>query len=454
MFNRVLNKYKSLSLNSKTVVLNVFGAFVVKGAALLLSVFILPAYLRFFDDRSVLGLWFTIVSILSWFLNFDLGIGNGLRNQLVKALTQNNKDDVKKYITSAYVSTGIVTLVFGVIFWFILDYIDWNWLLNIRENSIPHATLLLSIKITVLGIIAQFFFRLISFILYAIQYSFINNLLVLISSLGMFLYVILAIPGTDAQNMLSLAIVNAVTANVPLIVVTILIFSSKLRYAIPRPRFYSNRYAKSVLGLGLVFFLIQVAYMILVNTNEFLITFFTGSNNVVDYQIYQKLFTLIGVFFSLVLTPISSIVIKALEEKKHHWVNKLYQKLFRMACMACVTQFTMVFFLQPLLNLWLQEKTILVNYWYAICFAMMGSLMIFNGVLSSIANGLGKLQPQLYFFGLGAILKLSLAWGLVTSFASWIGIILTNIIVLGTYCFVQTLILNRYFRKMIEVTDS
>ena len=451
MFGRFLKKYKSLSLNSKTVVANVFGAIVVKGAALLLSIFMLPAYLRFFDDRSALGLWFTIVSILTWFLNFDLGIGNGLRNQLTKALTQNNKDDVKKYITSAYASIGLVTLVFGVTLWFLLDHIDWNWLLNIRENSIPQTTLLLAIRITMIGVVAQFFFRLISFILYALQYSSVNNLLALVSSLSTFLFVILATPGTDAENMFSLAVVHAMAVNIPLIVATIVVFALKLRYAVPRLRHYSNKYAQAVMGLGGVFFLVQVAYMFLINTNELLITFFTESNHVVDYQIYQKLFTLMGIFFALALTPVWSVVTKALEEKNHRWVSKLYRKLLRMACLACVIQFIMVIFLQIILNLWLQEKTILVNYRYAVCFAIMGSLMIFNGVLSSIANGSGKLKSQLCFFGIGAILKFPLAWGLVVYFDSWIGIILTNIVILGSYCLVQPWVLNRYFKKMAQV---
>ena len=78
-----------------------------------------------------------------------------------------------------------------------------------------------------------------------------------------------------------------------------------------------------------------------------------NSKTVVDYKIYQKLFTLIEIFFSLALTLVLSVVTKALEEKNHHWVSKLYRKLLRM---ACVFQFVMVIFLQFILNIWLQEK--------------------------------------------------------------------------------------------------
>lgn len=63
-----------------------FGAFAVKSVSLCLSLFTMPAYIRFFQNQTVLGVWFTIVSVLNWILFFDLGLGNGLRNMLPDAI--------------------------------------------------------------------------------------------------------------------------------------------------------------------------------------------------------------------------------------------------------------------------------------------------------------------------------------------------------------------------------
>ena len=76
---------------SKKLIINSNLSLIVKGSSLFVSLFTMPAYMRIFKEQEVLGLWFTTLSVLSWILTFDLGIGNGLRNHLVKPLMENNR---------------------------------------------------------------------------------------------------------------------------------------------------------------------------------------------------------------------------------------------------------------------------------------------------------------------------------------------------------------------------
>ena len=99
MIKNIFNKLKNLSENDKIVYKNVIGAFLVKGCALFVTLFTLPSYIKFFNNDEVLGLWFTILSLLNWILNFDLGIGNGLRNHLSISISQKRSTDTKKYIS-------------------------------------------------------------------------------------------------------------------------------------------------------------------------------------------------------------------------------------------------------------------------------------------------------------------------------------------------------------------
>lgn len=112
---KVWNKYKHLGENSKIVIKNVFESFVVKGLSLIVSFATTPLFIKYFNDNMVLGVWYTLLSVLIWFLNFDLGLGNGIRNNLVKAFTANDTDKAKRVISSGMFSVCIVTIVMSVI---------------------------------------------------------------------------------------------------------------------------------------------------------------------------------------------------------------------------------------------------------------------------------------------------------------------------------------------------
>ena len=55
--------------------------------------------------------------------------------------------------------------------------------------------------------------------------------------------------------------------------------------------------------------------MLLTATNPFLISFFIDPQQVVEYQIYSKIFLIMGTLYMLALTPLWSAVTKAKYDK-------------------------------------------------------------------------------------------------------------------------------------------
>lgn len=444
---KVLEKYNNLSEKNKIIIKNVFGAFVIKGLSLFLALFTMPAYIRFFNDEATLGLWFTVLAVLQWILNFDLGIGNGLRNYLSLTLAQGENEEAKKYISSAYISVGILSVVCIGIFMLVNRFINWHTVFNIDTKIVSSEALETTVVIVVIGIILQLFFKLISSVLYAMQKSSINNLLALCTSVITVVSVSVFPSYTNDKNIINMAIIHALAVLIPLVFVTIVVFSMKsMKTVTPKIQSYSRRHAQNVLTLGGEFFFVQIVYMIIMNTNEYLITFFVGSKYVVEYQIYYKLFTIGSMLFTLALTPVWSTVTKAIAENDLLWIKKLYKKMIQLAMLGTVCEFLIIPFLQIGVNIWLGEEAIEMNYMYGIVFAMMGSIMIFNSVISSIANGVGKLRTQSVCFGLGALLKIPLACLFIFLFESWIGVVLANISAMVLYCIVQPIWLKCFLR--------
>lgn len=439
---------KKFSENGKIIIKNVSGAFIIRGISVVFSFFMMPMYIRFFNNQIVLGLWFTILSVLSWILTFDLGIGNGLRNHLTESLTLKKIDEAKKYVSSAYVSIGFLCLVLAVVFFIVFRFINWNFVLNIGEDIVSSKSLLFAVVIVFVGIIIHFFLKLISSVLYAIQQSSVNNLLSLITSLLMLLGLFL-IPSSsnNDENIIIMAILHALAVIVPLVVTSVYLFCfSTVRIIRPSISCFDLSYAKKVLSLGGVFFYAQLVYFFIMSTNEYLITLLTDNSYVVEYRIYNTIFTFGSTLFLLAMTPVWSVVTKALAERDFNWINRLYKKLMFFAGLGCLAEFLIIPFLQIFINIWLQSKAITVSLLPAIVFACMGSLMILNSVLSGIANGAGELKTQVIFFTIGAILKIPVAV-ILSHKIGWSGIVVANAVAMSFYCVVQPFWLKAFLRK-------
>lgn len=446
----IVAKIKNGSEKDKVIYKNVIGAFAVKGASLILSLFTMPAYMRFFADEQILGVWFTLLSVLSWILNFDLGIGNGLRNNLTTALATGNRKAAKEYISSAYWMIGLVMLTAGSFGLIILPYISWNLVFNVNPALLSSAVLSRAVQWCFLGIVLQFFLRLISSVLYAMQMSAVNNFLALLTSALQLVFVLIAPSRTPEENLQMFAWAYVVCVNLPLLVASVGVFFGPLRDCIPGFQSFNRKKAKSVLSLGGIFFVCQVLYMLIANTNEILITRYTHPANVVEYQIYNKLFTLVATLFMLALTPIWSAVTKAIAEKDYVWIQKTKKKLLGLSLLASVLEFLVIPFLQVIVNSWLGEEAIIIDYSNAACFALFGSSMVFQSAISTIANGTGKMHVQALCYGGGILVKLIFIHFGIAITGNWIVIILANALILIPYCIIQNHVINCNIKCAIQ----
>lgn len=443
----MLRKIRNIEKQNLSILFNVLIAFVIRGGALFVSLFTLPAYLRYFSNQTLLGMWFTILSVFSWILCFDLGIGNGLRNKLVDTFVNKDNKKTKQYISSAYIiitSFALVALLLGYV---MSSFINWNSFFNISQNYLQRPILLQTVRIVFLGIIIQFILRIITSILYALQQSFVPNLLNLASSIILVLFVSNASSSSAEHNIIMLAYANVIAINLPLLVATILVFATKLRDCLPSIKMFNRQYASDIMKLGGIFFLLQIIAMIIYNTNDFLISWFLRPSMVVNYQMYNKIFTLGGTLVSLAMTPIWSAVTKAKVENNYKWIIKLNNRLMLLGVVGICVEMMIVPFLQIILNVWLGARAIKVDYLYAIIFAISGSLLLWATVITQITNGLGKFKIQLIFMTAGAIVNFPLAFIGAKLLNSYIAIVIANIISLTPYCIIQTISFNSFLKK-------
>lgn len=443
----MLEKLKKIIKDYSGILLNVIASFAVKGGSLVVTMLTTPAYIRYFDDNLTLGVWYTMLSVLHAILTLDIGIGNGLRNKLTVALVNKEKKEASRLISSAYAIITAAALVLITAALIVFDYLPWNTILNVKAAVVEGKILAQAMKIVFTGVMLQLVLKLINSILYALQRSALNNCLSLLSSVLILVYVYFAPSRTQEENLISMAFINVLAVNLPLLCATVWIFLGKLREERPRLGNIKLSYAGSVMGSGIKFFCLQIAFMFISSMDEYLISFICGPEFTVNHQVYHKVFGLVSSLFSLALLPIWSSVTKAQAQKNYPWITRLYKALCVMALGICALSLVIVPFMEPIVNVWIGKDVIQVTTWAALVFCISNMLFLWHNVNTTVANGLSFLKPQFIFLTAGAVAKVPVAYLCYYFIGDWTAVVLANVIVLMPLTIAQPIMLRKHLKE-------
>lgn len=438
--------------NNRLLVGNVTGVIFLKGLGLALSLFSMPLYMEYFNDNIILGLWFTILSIINWIISFDLGLGNGLRNNLTIALANNEHLKARQIISSGYFILGFVTVVILVVVMILSKVADWNSFFNLSTDLISPKLLSKAVTVTLFGLVISFFLRLITSINAALQLPVINNVLTFLTSLLLVAYLFLFKRSDNPiESLEKISWAYCLIVNLPLLIVTFITFHHpKLAKCFPGPKYVDRLASKQVMSVGIIFFVLQLLFMVIFVTNEWFITKFFSPESSVIYQIYNRLFMVLTNIFMLVLVPVIAAITKAFAEGRYSWISNMKRILYFVTIAASVIQVILVLFLQPIVDFWLRENSIKIDYHVAAIFATTSVICIWVSTQSAIVTGLNKLNVQLYCFIFAVIFKIAFIIMMSNNTDDWSVVVLATGLCLLPYALIQPIVLSRYFLSVSE----
>ena len=111
-----------------------------------------------------------------WIDQFDIGLGNGLRNKLAEALAKGDKEKARRLVSTTFMMLIIIVIPIVLILRIIIHNIDLHSLLNINSATVPNLEGIFVISIVFVGI--TFIFKFIGNVYLGLQLPAINNLLV------------------------------------------------------------------------------------------------------------------------------------------------------------------------------------------------------------------------------------------------------------------------------------
>lgn len=416
--------------DSKTLLLNVLGNYVVKALSMLVSLLVMPAYIEYFSSQTLLGMWFTAVAIVEWVLYFDFGVGSGMRNQIMAPLHNGDRNKVKEIISAGYISVGVMVVFLIIVQHFVVETIDWYTILGVVHSDIDEASLKLVIHILLIGVCFRFFTVIVAHLLYALQQASAVGFLNLLSSVFILVYLKAGTPTGGTSDIIKLAVVQAAATNIPAVVAMIIIFRGKLKGMGPSIAFFHVSQAKSVIGESSWLFYLQIMTMLMFGVKEVLISSFVGAGQVVIYQVYKKLIGTVGTLFSLALSPIWSAVTKAMVESKLKWIRNLYKRCIQLMLLFIVGQFGLALFMPWITKIWLGEGTIEASIPYAIIYCIYNAIYMWVMMNYQFACGLGTPKMLCICLTISMAANVVLAYFLSQAYPNWITIIIATVIAL------------------------
>lgn len=403
--NTFLNKG---SERTSLVKKNILATFFIKGLSVLISLLYIPITLYYLNPTRY-GLWMTLTSIVAWMGIFDIGLGNGLRNKLAGALAIGDKVKAKKYVSTAYAMLSLIVVFVLLLFFIANHWINWSRVLNTSKSYSEELSTLVLIVVTLFGL--KFVLNIISTVFTADQKPAIGSIFEVIgSAMGLLFIWILTLTGKT-----SLIYFGWSAMLTPVIIyfgASLYFYKYKYSYIKPSWRSIDLSHAKDLTGLGLQFFVIQIAFLVIFQTSNILIAQFFSPAEVTPYNIVFKYFSILTMVWGIVLAPLWSAFTQALALNDLKWIKKTIVKLNKFMLLSVFIVLFMALGASYIISVWTSGQVIVTPLMIWI-FALYTLISIWNNIYAFFLNGISIIKIQIFTAIAAAILHIPIAFFLV-----------------------------------------
>jgi O-antigen/teichoic acid export membrane protein len=410
LFPQVLNsKIDSLfkEERSKKLIINVLSSFIVKIVSMAVTLTLIPISLKY-TNKSTYGVWLTISSVIIWFNLFDLGLSNGLTNKLTESFAKQDSEKARKYLSTTYCFLFIIITSFSILFFLFNKIIDWNQVFN---TTIPPTELQTAITIIYLSFCLTFILKPINDLLKSQQKHFILSI-IQVSGNTLALLCIFFLGDYFSTKFIFLCIALGFSYPIALLIASIVFYSTLFKKISPLISLASKKYFKDIFGISTKFFIIQTSIILILTSNNFLISHFVDNQNVTYYNIAYRLFSIISIFQVMIMTPLWPAFTDAYTLKDFNWIRSAVSRSNKLNFLLCIPLIIMFFICDHIYNLWIGGD-IKIPFEINLLIVIFVAISLFKETYVSFINGAGKLNLQALLSIIAILVQFPLAIFLV-----------------------------------------
>jgi len=425
-YNNLKNTFKvsfAPRKNAFNIRRNVLLSFVFKGISIVISFLLIPLTIHYVDATQY-GIWVALSSVILWLNFFDIGLGNGLKNKLAEANALGDTTAAKTYVSTTYALLAIIgVLLFGC-FLFINQFLSWSNILNAGNYNGDNLN---NVALIVVGFFClQFVVQLINIVLTATHSAANVSLINALGQLATVTVIYLLTRFTTGSMYKLVFALSGIPLSVQLLA-SLWYFGGRYKQYAPALKYINFGYTRELLSMGGVFFLIQVGALVLMQTDNIIVTRIFGPNQLTTYNIAYKAFSLIIMVFSIIMFPFWSAFTDAYTKNNFDWIKKALAKMYKILFVVAILSVLLLLVSPWVYKYWIGKN---ISVPFLLSFAMCLYVIGYCSVMANcyLLNGTGKLRLQLYLYLATTFINIPLAiflaryWGLA-------GVMFSNVII-------------------------
>lgn len=427
---------------------NILGSFLIKGCSIAISLILVPLALSYVNS-SEYGVWLTLSSMVAWMAFFDIGFTNGLRNKFAEAKARGDLKLARIYISTTYYYIGGIFLIIWIILMAVNQFINWSSLLNLPAGQENEVSTLAVIVFSYFCL--QFVFRIITTILTADQKPARASLLDMLGQLFA-LFLIFILTRITHGSLIYLGLAFTVAPTLVLISANIILFKTKYRDFVPTFKLAKKEYAKDIMGLGIKFFVLQIASIVQYQTASFLIAHYFDTTQVTSYNIAYRYFSVLQMVFTIALSPLWSGTTDAYNSGDIEWIKKVVKKYIMLLVPFILAGSLMLIFANQVYEFWLGKNVVEISFNISLFCYLFFSTSMFAGIFVAVINGLGVLKIQFISSIITSVLYLIISLVLIRRFHYGVESILIASIISNVYGYIIAPL--QYYKIFIKESKS
>jgi O-antigen/teichoic acid export membrane protein len=352
------------------------------------------------------GLWMTISSVIAFMGFSDLGINNSLMNGIAKAYGRDDQQLARQYVSSAFFLLFALVSILAGAFAITYPWIAWASLFRVHSVqataeagpavAVFAGCFLLNIPVGIVSRVQSGF-----------QEGFVANLWVSLGSVLSLLSLLLTIHFRGSLALLVLAMAGA-----PIFALLIngaVLFRIQRPWLFPSWRHVNTGVSKDLMHLGALFFVLQLGGAISFSSDNIVLARIIGPEAVTQYAVPCRLFSLVTMASSFIITPLWPAYGEALERLDYQWIRKtLYRSLRLVTGVSVFLSAALAIFGNRIIHMWVgpsihPSASLLVG------LGIWGVLQAVSSAIAMFLNGLSIVRVQVFIAFMGAFTNIFLS---------------------------------------------